>query len=123
VRIRAGAEGDDAGLLRRVRIRARGTDGTWREATDELEVSGTGADYWVAALGPGGWVLATSGSEAEPLRWGTGSGRAREDTLVLGLAIGGAVAGAVLLTVIVGVAVSSSPGDRTQPSLPVVVSF
>jgi hypothetical protein len=123
VELRARASGDDAGLVRRVRVRARGTDGTWREATDELDVTGTGADYWAAAIGPGGWVLATSGTESDPLRWGTGSGRAREDTLVLGLAIAGASAGLVLLTVIVGVAVTSSPGDRTQPTLPVVVSF
>jgi hypothetical protein len=86
-------------------------------------VSGAGADYWAAAIGPGGWVLATSGTEADPLRWGTGSGRVREDPLVLGLAIAGSAAGLVLLTVIVGVATTSSSGDRTQPTLPVVVSF
>lgn len=64
--------GDALHLVRRVRIRGRAGEGAVAEAIDAPLFVGTPTGeevtYWAEAIGPGGAVLASSGSEASPLR-------------------------------------------------------
>lgn len=72
VTIRAEVENDSAQLVREVRIIGRAGGGELASASDApLTIVPDGAllvEYHVLAVGPGGAVLASAGSEAEPLR-------------------------------------------------------
>lgn len=122
VRLRADIVADGAGLARRARLHARSPGEAWREVEEELEVTGPSVEYWAEALGPGGVVLAQEGSAAAPRRWGSATGGGELDPLVLGLSLGGAAAAVLIVGIVAGVA-ASGPSDRTQPGLPVLVSF
>lgn len=71
VTIAASVENDALHLVRRVRIRGRAAEGELLEAIDAPLFVGTPlgetVSYWAEAVGPGGVVLARSGSEDAPL--------------------------------------------------------
>jgi len=116
VTISVEVENDSADLVREVRIFGRGGEGDYRVASDApLTITPEGAqivEYYALAIGPGGAVLADTGSEADPLRYRVeggaaaveddedGGGSALPWVLVgLGvLAVGAAVVIAILLT-------------------------
>jgi hypothetical protein len=70
VRVYATIADDTTGLARRTRISARTGDGPWRVSSgQEVELTVAEAErveYYVELLGPGGIVLATSGSQETP---------------------------------------------------------
>ena len=121
VSIEATAENDPQRLVRRVRVFGRATgDARWERADDApLLVTAEGVvEYYARAVGPGGVVLASSGSDDAPLRT---SGSAEEapggggdDTaliailVVVGVLV---VAGGVTTGVILG---TSGGSDQTQ---------
>ena len=73
VTVEAEAENDTQSLVRSVRIHGRTDAGAWESAVDApLFVALTEEaviEYWAEAVGPGGVVLASSGSADEPLRF------------------------------------------------------
>lgn len=73
--IDARIQGDDGDLVEETQIYARLPGGEWVQTegrTASIPVRGEGAvEYYVVALGPGGAVLLTEGTEFEPLLIGT----------------------------------------------------
>lgn len=136
---------DDAGLVRALRTHVRVADGAWAESdssTVRVEVAEHDAvEAWVEAIGPGGAVIATSGSESAPIVHGGGPIAELEppapapvatsvfvepsehhDDTPLWIGIGIGIGVLVLTAVIVGIVVGTSqgPSDQTQPDAPVV---
>ena len=136
---------DDAGLVRALRTHVRVADGAWTESdssTVRLDVAEHAAvEAWVEAIGPGGAVIATSGSEGAPIVHGGGpiaelqpptpmpaptsvfvepSERHDDTPLWIGIGVGIAalVVAAVIICLVVGT--SQGPSDQTQPDAPVV---
>nr|MDQ3038150.1 hypothetical protein [Myxococcota bacterium] len=84
-------------------------------------------EYFAEAIGPGGVVLSRAGSRDAPRTWsgsGAAGGGGGDDALWIGLGIGaGVVVLGIVIAVIAVTAAPSGPSDRTQPQLPVIVSF
>jgi len=131
--VQATVEGDAVGLVRHVRVHGRSpASGSWLTAEDgPLEVPadpGTTVDHYAEAVGPGGVVLATAGSEEEPeeIAIPHPAVAAEEPTEGgdgvpwLWVGIGGGVAAAVGAIVLIAVLASDGGGftDETQPMLP-----
>jgi len=126
------ARADAAGLVRTVRLSARVGDAAWQSSntgTLTMQVApGETLSYYAEAIGPGGVILATAGSEAEPLTRTRAPALAivpepepvapaSDDTpLFIGLGVGGGVL--VLGVVIVIAAVAGSSNDTTLVTLP-----
>lgn len=122
VSIEASAQNDAQRLVRRVRIfgRAQGA-GSWERADDApLLVTASGVvEYYAQAIGPGGVVLASSGSDDAPLRTSgsadeAAAGGGGDDTVLIAiLVVVGVlvVAGGVTTGVILG---TSGGSDQTQ---------
>lgn len=122
-------ENDWASVVRAVRIRGRAEGGSYAEAVDApLFVAaplGAVISYYAEAIGPGGAVIATAGSEAAPLSYAGAEARSGEggglDPWPFVIAGGAAlVLGAVIA--IVAVAATSTPSNTTQVE-PFVVRF
>ena len=129
VTIEAAAHGDAGGLVREVRVMARVDGGSWRDGRPPMTLEGAGrVEFYAEAIGPGGVVLSSAGSRDAPRTWsesGAGApGAGGDDALWIGLGIGAGVlvVGAVIAIVVVATQ-PSGPSDRTQPSLPTIVSF
>jgi hypothetical protein len=126
------AQGDAGGLVRTVQLVARVGEAAWQSSstgTLTMEVApGETLSYYAEAIGPGGVLLATAGSEAEPLTRTRAPALAvdpeplpvappSDDTpLFIGLGVGGGVL--VLGVVIVIAAVATSTNDTTLVTLP-----
>jgi hypothetical protein len=124
------------GLVRSLRVTARVGDAAWQtsdEGTLTVAVEeGDVLSYYAQVLGPGGAVLATAGTEAEPRTraraprravtplpapvTSSGDSSADDTPLFVGLGVGGGVL--VLGVVIAIVAVSTSSNDSTLVTLP-----
>ncbi len=133
VTVRADAQNDVQHLVRTVRISGRPDAASAWERSDDapLFVSTDGpVEYYVEAIGPGGAVLASSGSASSPHRFG-GGGEAGGDVLAatggetaeddeggggaglwIGLGIGLAVVAGVAIAL--AVALSSGGGESSQ---------
>ena len=130
---------DSAGLVQAVRIRARTPGSTWRRsevASIELPAAaGAAVEYVAEAVGPGGAVLVSAGTESTPLRVaapGGGAdatashadrGAAGRDDHGLGLwpwVIGG---GALLVAAVVLIAVLASSSSDDQHISGLMVTF
>ena len=122
VTVRVRVTGEDRGLARGLRVRARAGDAPY-EAREGSEVTfavprDVALDWYAELLGPGGAVIASVGDAERPRRAGPEApalalGQAPsggDDGLVWGLALGGAGL-AVVAAVAVGVAVAMSSGD------------
>lgn len=123
--------GDTQSLISSIRIRARTPNGLWAEDNNELVLpltSSLDVYYYAEALGPGGAVLATRGSEDEPLvaRYAP-RGEEEDDSgggglssgAIIGIGVG--VAALVALAVLVAVLGRGGDGpDSFQPSNPMV---
>jgi hypothetical protein len=125
IRIVASVDGEPASLVQRIDVYARSGDGAWRRGTTSVSVEGSQlVRYYAEAIGPGGAVLASDGTRAEPLRFGepvdTGDAAGSPNWLAVGLGTAGAV---ILAGVAVSIAVvaTGGEGDRTQPTAPMVV--
>lgn len=137
VRVSARLQGDDAGLVREVRVAARPGGGAWQRAAGEPVTvpvtSGATVEYFAAAIGPGGAAVASAGTEASPRTHVAGAsasagaateGAAEGETgdrtaLVWGLAAGGAAVGlVVIVTAVILVAGGGSGGNDSQLSGP-----
>ncbi len=129
VTITVRAENDWASLVRTVRTSARvvGT-ADWDVATDAPllvpTVPGDRVEYFVEAIGPGGAVLAQSGSAESPLRAAAGAGAEVASSGEIWPIIVGVVVGLVVVGVAVAVAVvvTQPPIVSTQLS-PFTVHF
>jgi hypothetical protein len=121
VTIAARAENDWASIVRTVRVsgRVQGAP-SWEHATDApllVATSGGVVEYYAEAIGPGGVVVARTGSASEPLRaagagGGGGGGEAWPWVLVaLGVAV---VAGGVVVGVVLGTE-SGTPVTQVEP--------
>lgn len=134
---------DSAGLVQAVRIRARTLGGTWRRsalASIELPAAaGAAVEYVAEAVGPGGAVLVSAGTESTPVRVTTtvaapgggasatadrtGADAAGRDDHGLGLwpwVIGG---GALLVAAVVLIAVLASSSSDDQHISGLMVTF
>jgi hypothetical protein len=123
VTIEAHVENDWARLVRGIRLRARAdSEGTsWSEEVDapllvQLE-DGQGALYYAEALGPGGTVLASAGTEAEPLHASASGGGIEAWPFIVAGVAAAVVAGAVVAAVLLW---PRDEGVSTQPQAPVV---
>lgn len=128
---RASTTGDSQSLVSSIRIRARTPSGLWAEDNNELVLpltSSMDVYYYAEALGPGGAVLATRGSEDDPLvaRY---SPRGEEDDDSGGgglssgaiIGIGAGVAVVVAVAVIVAVLARGGSGPNSfQPGNPTI---
>lgn len=136
VTVSATASDDPASLVREVRVFGRVGGGEWLSGVGSVVVpvaSATTVEYYAQAVGPGGAVLATDGTEGSPrthaYRDAPADGGDREPPLEDGSdgpdegvlwAIGGialAVGIAVVVTVLV---LTSASNDATQPGSPMV---
>ncbi len=108
---------DPEQLTREVRIMSRVGDGRWQTTTgDSLELAGDQEiEFYGQAIGPGGVILATDGSEASPRTWDGSNG----SSPWLWIGIGAGVAAVAVLTVVI-VVVATSGSDQTRPTLPMV---
>jgi len=71
VRVHARIAGDVAALVREVRVHARVAGARWQRGHDDVLVvatPGTAVEHYAEAIGPGGAVLASDGSEQAPSR-------------------------------------------------------
>ncbi len=138
---------DGMGLVHSLRTHVRVADGEWSDSDASslhLDVpEHASVEAWVEAIGPGGAIVATSGSADAPIVHGgrpvpelevptpapaatslfvrdTPNDSHDESGLWIGLGVG--IGAAVLVAVIVGIAVgvSSGPSDHTQPDVPVI---
>lgn len=138
---------DGAGLVRSLRTHVRVGTGAWissTESTVHLVVpEGQPVEAWVEAIGPGGAVLTTAGTESAPVVHGGGAvhelvppeptpppvlaattqeeeHHGSDEGLWIGLGVGAGVL--VIAAVVVGVVLGTSGGtsDHTQPDVPVV---
>jgi len=131
VRLSANAIGDRAGVVERIVVAARPAgDGSFSRGdggTLTLPVT-TGGDVelYAAAIGPGGAILATDGTEDEPRRArvpapaAEGGGESDESSsvpLIVGLSLGAAVVAAIAIVAIV---LATSGSEGTQPMGPTV---
>lgn len=128
LQLRARVDGDVAGMVREVRLRARRGEGELVEAVNGVvTLPGSTTDGVVVVAdctGPGGAVLATLGTDREPHSLSAEIARQivaspRDDTaLIAGLAIGGALA--VVAAIVVAVVVVDANASTAQLSGPVV---
>jgi hypothetical protein len=128
--VRAEVQNDPGDLTQSVRVHGRGVDDdAWSSGEDTLRVSPDGAprgEYYAEAVGPGGAVLASRGSEGAPLSVDllavSASGEDDGGGVPLWVWIAGG-AGLVAIAVVVIVLVATSGGgtsDDTQPTAPMV---
>lgn len=124
--------GDTHSLVSSIRIRARTPNGLWAQDTNELVLPLTSSldlYYFAEALGPGGAVVATLGSEEEPLvaRYAPrgdddddgGGGGGISSGAIIGIGVG--VAAVVAIAVLVAVLTRGGDGPNTfQPGEPMV---
>jgi hypothetical protein len=128
--------GDPGGLTREVHLRARAAGtAAWTERTgDALVLPATDAviEYWGEVIGPGGAVLAATGSAASPLERRVGAVTAPiapvaseaaggTNWLVIGLGVGAGIVAVGL--VIVLIAMLSGSSNETQPGSPQIFAF
>lgn len=113
VTIAVTVENDTADLVREVRIFGRGASDGYETASDApLTIDPDGStmvDYYALALGPGGAILATSGSADEPLRFrvsGAGATEAVEAEDKGGSALPWVLVGVGVLAVAAGVIIA-----------------
>lgn len=131
-RVSAEVTGDPTGVTRAIRVAARAAGAEWRRGEGSVAVEtlpGATIEFFAEAVGPGGAVLATDGTEADPRR---GSAAAAAATRVeeapaedggTGLLIGLVAGGAALLVlgvVLVAVLASGGTSDQTQFGPPMV---
>jgi hypothetical protein len=108
---------DPENLTREIRIVSRRGDDAWQTTRgDSLELSGDEeVEYYGEAVGPGGVVLATHGTESHPRTWGEGGG-----SPWLWIGIGAGAAAVVALTIVIIAVATSGGGDQTSPTLPMI---
>lgn len=122
-------QNDVGSMVREVRVHGRAAGETrFERATDGVLViqgDASGAvEYYAEAVGPGGAIIATAGSESSPLRWAPRDGSAVAPDPGEGGGPGawvwilGGVGVVAVAAVVVLVATSSSGDPSTQPSLP-----
>lgn len=127
VTITVSVENDWASVVRRVRIRGRmGEAGPFSEAIDAPLFVGTPlgevVSYYAEAVGPGGAVIASSGTESEPLQAaGPAGGGGGLDPWPF--VIGGAAAVVVGVVIAVVVVATSGGGQPTTVVEPFTVRF
>jgi hypothetical protein len=126
---------DDVGAVRSTRLSWRlAGERTWHRSRAAEQIvrgmSGSGIDYHVEALGPGGVVVARSGTEASPEHTSVPTTEADTtgglgtmtpgdaDSTPIWLIAGGVVVAAVVLVLVLVVAGQSS--DRTDLGVPIV---
>jgi len=118
-RVVASVHGDRAGMTRRVELAARAPSGEWRRGEDGSVVlpvaSGGEVEAWARAVGPGGAVLATAGSEEAPRRLsvpaavpeggaatgGDAAGSGGDTWLWIGVGAGSAVLAAAVVALVI----------------------
>lgn len=116
-------ENDWADVVREVRTVGRVQGGTdWLQARDApLLVTTTAGDvveYYAEAIGPGGAVLARSGSESEPLRAagpGAGGGGEAEVWPWIVVGVGVALAAGAIVTAVVLTSGSGTVSTQVEP--------
>ncbi|MFK8000050.1 MAG: hypothetical protein AB8H86_10650 [Polyangiales bacterium] len=124
---RASTLGDTGALVERIVLRTRGTDGEWLEASGNTATHPRGAvEYIAQAVGPGGAVLAETGTEEAPIQYSPEStdvsvapaARPRTRNILIGVAAALVVVGATLAIIFV-----SRADDNASFSGPPVVSW
>jgi hypothetical protein len=126
---------DAGGLVRSVRVHVRSGSGPWRVEEAPVVVhlaAGEHVDAYAEAIGAGGAIVATAGSEAEPITTRAPIPRAAIETVPpagedstpmwIGIGVGAGVV-VVVAIIVTAVLVSGGSSDATQPRLPVVVGF
>ncbi len=137
VRLHVSLQNDAALLVETIRVHTRASDGEPWSVRDEPNVTirlraGDRVQVWVAAIGPGGAILAQEGSAGAPLVREHGAmdvrgvlgapGREADMTAIwIGVGIGAAVL--VGLAIGIGVGVGTAESELTQPARPVVIGF
>jgi hypothetical protein len=127
---------DDPGrLVRSTRLHVRVGQGAWQIPTLPVSVALAAGEHvaaYVELVGPGGAILATAGSESDPildaptapaaaLAPDAPAAPADQTGLFIGLGVGIGVA--VIAAIVIAAVVLGSVDDSTQPRLPVVVGF
>jgi len=119
--VRGEIHNDPGDLVRTVQLYGRAIGEDWTEAGGSLRMDISGddsAEYYAEAVGPGGAIVATHGSEGAPLIFeGDGSGGGG---VPLWVWIGGASVVVAAIIIIAAVAASGGVSDDTQPTPPMV---
>lgn len=127
VTIRVAVDNDWAHLVRAVRIRGRALEGTFSEAIDAplfvATPNGEVVRYYAEAVGPGGAVIASSGSESAPLEAAGSAAVAGTGLDPWPFVIGGAAAVVVGVVIAVVVVTTSGTGQPTTAVSPFTVRF
>lgn len=121
-RIWTESRGDRAGMVERVELAARTAGGAWRRGHDgAIVVPGLEdgrVEVWARAIGPGGAVLATAGTERSPREMavpsaGAAGGGGEADRTWLWVGIGGGAAVVATVVVVLAIALRGSAGGNT----------
>lgn len=127
VAFRASTSGDIGALVERIILRTRVRGGEWLEASSNAAAHPRGeVEYIAQAIGPGGAILAETGTEAAPIQYSPEStdvrvapaSRPRTRNILIGVAAAVVVIGATLAIILV-----SRADDNASFSGPPVVSW
>ncbi|MBW2465344.1 MAG: hypothetical protein JRH11_27095 [Deltaproteobacteria bacterium] len=114
--IRSEIHNDPGDLVQNVQIYGRAVGEDWERGEGSLrtEISGDqGAEYYAQAVGPGGAIVATHGSEGAPLLF-EGEGGGAGEAVPLWVWIGGASVIVAAVIIIAAVAASGGVSDDTH---------